>query len=171
MCWEKTASGIKNEEELLPCRPTLYCGLYNELPAETEEACAVVGRRTSWGTGGRKNKRCGSSFSSSGRQSEQGSWRSCRIRSHISSSRTGRAAGTESHVAGRGLLCFTRRRKLESKSQQKSSKHVWNRVWAQRCSLRGQRAAAPTASWMFSDHISRLQTDIFHPSLMSAEAK
>lgn len=44
---EKTASEIKSEEELLPCRLILYCVLYNELPAETEEACAAVGRRTS----------------------------------------------------------------------------------------------------------------------------
>lgn len=36
---------------------------------------------------------------------------------------TSAAAGTESHVPG-GLVCFTRRRKLESKSQQKSSEHV-----------------------------------------------
>lgn len=41
-----------------------------------------------------------------------------RIRSHIGSGRT------ESHVPG-GLVCFTRRRKLESKSQQNGSEHVW----------------------------------------------
>lgn len=71
MCWENASSEIKNEEELLLCRPTLYSELFNEVPAETEEACAAVGRRTSRGTVGRKNKRCGSSFGSSGRQSEQ----------------------------------------------------------------------------------------------------
>lgn len=102
---EKTASEIKSEEELLPCRLILYC---TAAPAETEEACAAVGRRTSRGTVGRKNKRCGSSFSSSGRQTERGSCRSCRIRSHVSSSssRTGRAAGTQSHVPGGCFVLF-----------------------------------------------------------------
>lgn len=151
---KKTASEIKNEEELLPCRLILWCVLYNELPAETEEACAAVGRRTSWGTVGRKNKRCSSSFSSSGRQSEQGSWQTARVPAGAAGSGlTSAAAGRDEQPArsltyqGGWFVLFTGERWRVNHSKKAPNTSEIQSV-----------SAAPTASWMFSDNIPRLQT-------------